>query len=361
MRSLFFLLGLCLACALHAAETPTLKLLQTIPLPGVKGRFDHFAIDTKGRRLFVAALGNNTLEVIDLAASKRLRSVSGMSKPTGVLYLPESNQVLVANGDDGTLKILSGFDYIVLHNLTGLGDADNLRLDAKTKLAWLGYGDGAFAIIDPAAAKSLAGIKLPAHPESFQLEPNGNRIFVNLPDAKQIAVVDRENKKVLAHWSMEKFRANFPMSLDAANHRLFLGCRKPGRLVIFDTAAGSPAADLAISGDTDDLSTMPAASGSTSPAAKVSSTSSSNPPPIPTKESRNSPPLPVLAPATSVRTSAASTWPFRTMAPNTPKSAFTSRNKPVNGCAGGGCRGNAGARPRMLSVDSKSGQLAPRF
>jgi DNA-binding beta-propeller fold protein YncE len=244
---------ICIACAAHAVDVPTLKLLQTIPLPGINGRFDHFAIDTKGQRLFVAALGNNTFEALDLAAGKRLQSLPGMAKPTGVLYLPEANQILVANGDDGTLKFLSGSDFKVLHNLTGLDDADNLRLDPKTKLAWLGYGDGALAIVDPAGAKSAASIKLPAHPESFQLEPDGNRIFVNLPDAKQIAVVDRENKTVLAHWPMEKFQANFPMALDAANHRLFVGCRKPARVVILDTTTGKPAADLAISGDTDDL------------------------------------------------------------------------------------------------------------
>lgn len=240
-------------CALEAAEDSSLKLIQTVPLPGVKGRFDHFAIDARGQRLFVAALGNNTLEVIDLVGGKRIQSVSGMAKPTGVLYLPEANQILVGNGDDGTLKILGGSDYKVAQNRTGLADADNLRLDPKTKLAWLGYGDGALAVIEPAAAKSVVSIKLPAHPESFQLEPEGNRLFVNLPDARQIDVVDRENRNVIARWPMEKFQANFPMALDAANHRLLVGCRKPARLVVFDTVAGKPVADFAISGDTDDL------------------------------------------------------------------------------------------------------------
>src|SRR5512135_411486 len=122
------------AAAAFAAEPATLKLTQTIPLPGVKGRFDHFAIDTKGQRLFIAALGNNTLEVVDLAAGKRLRSLAAMSKPTGILYLPDQSQVIVANGDDGTLKILSGADYKVLQDLTALADADNLRFDPQTKL-----------------------------------------------------------------------------------------------------------------------------------------------------------------------------------------------------------------------------------
>jgi DNA-binding beta-propeller fold protein YncE len=242
-----------LAFAVHAAEPATLKLTQTIPLPGVKGRFDHFAIDPAGKRLFVAALGNNTLEIIDLAAGKRTRSLAGMSKPTGVLYLPDPNQIIVANGDDGTLKILGGADFKVLQTLTALADADNLRFDPQSKLAWLGYGEGALAIIDTAAAKLLGSVKLPAHPESFQLAKGDRRIFVNVPDAKQVAVIDRVKRTVTATWPMETFQANFPMALDYTNHRLFIGCRKPARLVVLDAATGKPVADLAISGDIDDL------------------------------------------------------------------------------------------------------------
>src|SRR5512136_1035344 len=118
MKSASLLLLAALPLAAHAAEPVTLKYTQTIPLPGVKGRFDHFAIDTLARRLFVAALGNNTLEVIDLTAGKRTRSLAGMSKPTGVLFLSRPNQLIVANGDDGTLKILSGDGFQVLRNHT---------------------------------------------------------------------------------------------------------------------------------------------------------------------------------------------------------------------------------------------------
>ena len=137
--------------------------------------------------------------------------------------------------------------------LTKLADADNLRFDRTTKLAWLGYGDGAMGIIDPAATKVVASVKLTGHPESFQLEQEGNRIFVNVPDAKQVAVIDREKRSVISTWPMEKFQANFPMALDEPNQRLLIGCRKPARLVVLDTATGKPVSDLAISGDTDDL------------------------------------------------------------------------------------------------------------
>src|SRR5262249_55293924 len=146
---LISLIWLCLfPFAVLGQEKPTLTLKQTIPLPGVKGRFDHFAIDTKGRRLFVAALGNNTLEVIDLAAGKRLQSVPGMSSPTGVAYLPESDQVLVGNGSDGTLRIVNGKSFKIERNLANFDDADNVRFDSKAKVAWLGYADGALGLID---------------------------------------------------------------------------------------------------------------------------------------------------------------------------------------------------------------------
>jgi len=260
-----------LTCPTQASEAPPLKLVQSIPLPGVKGRLDHFAIDSKGGRLFVAALGNNSLEVIDLTACKRVRSVVGMSKPTGVLYIPAGSrtggglgesgpsgsarggEIMVANGSDGTVKILDDTGLKVVRQLAGVGDADNLRWDQKARVAWLGYGDGALGLIDVGAAKPGASIKLPGHPESFQLEVRGNRIFVNVPNAKEIAVIDRESRGLVSQWPMKKYQGNFPMALDEERQRLFIGCREPARLVVLDTTEGKPVAEAAISGDMDDL------------------------------------------------------------------------------------------------------------
>lgn len=253
MKPLAILLLCSFALCVHGQEPATLKLTRTIPLPGVKGRFDHFAIDAKGHRLFVAALGNNTLEVLDIASGKSLKSVAVLKKPQGVVYLSDSNQIAVASGDDGTFKQFNGASYELVKNLGLLDDADNARFDAKTKLAYVGYGDGALAIIDSATMKQTGSIKVAAHPESFQLEQQGNRIFVNVPDANQIAVIDREKQTVTATWPLKEFQANFPMALDETNHRLFVGCRKPARLVVFDTTTGKLVADVAISGDTDDI------------------------------------------------------------------------------------------------------------
>ena len=237
----------------RAADIEPLRLTNTIPLPGVKGRFDHFACDPATHRLVVAALGNNTGEVFDIAEFKRIHTFTGLRKPTGALMLSAPLRFCFANGDDGTFRAFDGASFAPLSQIAALDDADNVRFDPVGMLIYVGYGEGALGVIDPATSKLLRSIPLAAHPESFQLESHGPRIFVNVPDKRHIAVVDREKGKVIATWPMEKWQANFPMALDEATHRLFVGCRKPARLVVFDTARGVPVADFEISGDTDDL------------------------------------------------------------------------------------------------------------
>jgi DNA-binding beta-propeller fold protein YncE len=178
-----------LVAGLCAGETSALKLLKTIPLLGVTGRFDHFALDIKGNRLFVAALDNNTLEAIDLTAGKRVQSIPGLGKPTGVLFLPDINRLFVACGDDGNVRVFDGDTLRLLRTISGLEDADNMRFDAKAGLISVGCGSGALAVIDAAKAETISHIKLAGYPESFQLKKNGGRIFVNVPDAQHIAVM----------------------------------------------------------------------------------------------------------------------------------------------------------------------------
>ena len=238
---------------LCADEPALLALKTTIALPGVEGRFDHAAFDAATHRLFFAALGNDTLEIVDVAAGSRLHTITGLKKPTGVLFLAEMNLLVVANGGDGTCRFYDGASYAEKGRVTGVDDADNLRFDAKAKRIYLGYGEGALGVIDPATMKLTASIALEKHPESFQLEENGPRIFVNVPEAKQIAVVDRTAGKVVAIWPVKEARANFPMALAEAQHRVFIGCRQPARLLAFDTETGKLAATAELSGDIDDL------------------------------------------------------------------------------------------------------------
>jgi hypothetical protein len=238
---------------LRGADAEPLRLTHTIPLPGVKGRFDHFACDPVARRILVAALGNNTGEVLDAAEFKRLHTIAGLRTPTGALALAEPPRLYFANGGDGTFRAFDSATFAPVAQLAGLDDADNVRFDSAANQIYVGYGDGALGVTDRAAGKLLHSIPLAAHPESFQLEAHGPRIFVNVPDKKHIAVVDRAQRKVIATWPMEKWQANFPMALDEGSQRLFVGCRKPARLVVLDTAKGMVVSDVEISGDTDDL------------------------------------------------------------------------------------------------------------
>ncbi|MDB6054573.1 MAG: YncE family protein [Verrucomicrobiales bacterium] len=245
---------LCIAALnLPAQEAGSLKLIRTIMLPGIKGRFDHFGVDVKGNRVFVAALGNNSVEVIDTAEGTHIKSIGSLHKPTGIVHLREMNRLAVANGDDGTLKTFDSKSYTLVNSLSSLDDADNIRFDPKRKLIYAGYGSGSLALVDSVTMKQRTSIKLAAHPESFQLEKEGDRIFVNVPDAKRITVIDRQTQKVIAEWPMNKYQGNFPMALDESNNRLFVGCRNPATLVVIDTSNGRVVSDIPIHGDTDDL------------------------------------------------------------------------------------------------------------
>ncbi len=234
-------------------ENPGLRLVAAVPLPGVEGRFDHFAIDLAGRRLFLAALGNETVEVFDLMTRRRVKSLGGLREPQGIAYAPELNRLFVASGGDGSCRIYHGATYAPVGKLDLREDADNVRFDAAARRIYVGYAAGALAVMDAASGRQEGDVKLAAHPESFQLEKNGKRIFVNVPDARSIAVIDRAKGTVIANWPLDGFHANFPMALDEPHHRLFVGCRKPAEVRVFDTDSGREVARIPAVGDTDDL------------------------------------------------------------------------------------------------------------
>jgi YVTN family beta-propeller protein len=241
------------AVVLASPQTPQpLKLEKTIELPDVQGRIDHMSIDVKGQRLFVSALGNNTVEVIDVKAGKRVKTITGLAEPQGVLYVPASDRIYVANAKDGSVRIFDGTSYALLKTIDYGDDADNLRFDATHQSILVGYGDGALGEIDNAGNK-VAETKVSAHPESFQLEKDSPRIYVNLPKSRKIAVVDREKHAITATWGTGLSFANFPMALDEKDHRLFVVTRFPARLLVFDTEKGNIIQSLSAIGDCDDV------------------------------------------------------------------------------------------------------------
>ena len=245
--------GLVASCLLWAQTPAPLRLLDTVPLPNVEGRIDPFGIDVKGQRLFMAALGNNTLEVLDPGANRRIQSITGLHHPQGVLYVPDTQRLLVANAEGGQLAIFDGQTLGRVASVDGLEDADNIRYDAAAKQVYVGFGDGALVVPNAQDGKRLAEIKPGGHPGPFQLEKSGSRIFINVPDAGHIAVLDRVRREVVARWPLAGEAANFPMALDEGDHRLFVACRKPAALLVFGTTSGKVVARAESPGDADDL------------------------------------------------------------------------------------------------------------
>ena len=255
VKNLSAAIFLLIACAAAEAQTVAslLELNKTIPLPGIEGRIDHMAADVAGQRLFMAALGNNTVEVIDLKAGKAVQSLSGFVEPQGIVYVPEFDRLFIANGADGTCRILDGHSFKTISSVNVGDDADNVRYDEASKKVYVGYGSGALAAIDAKTCAKINVIPMAGHPESFRMEANGPRLYVNVPDAGQIAVVDRSKGTVTATWSVNAAQGNFPMYLDEANHRMFVGCREPATLLVYDFVNGRLVASVPIVRDTDDL------------------------------------------------------------------------------------------------------------
>lgn len=229
-----------------------LRLEKTIPLPGIKGRIDHLSFDADNQRLCVAALGNNTVEVIDIKSGNRVHTIDGLAEPQGVLYEPATKRLWIANGSDGTVRIFDALTFKPLRTIQLGDDADNIRRDAVSDRIDVGYGSGGIAAFDPEGNK-VSNIKLDAHPESFQLEKNGARMFVNLPHSQKIAVIDRPKSAVVATWTTDDAQSNFPMALDEGDRRLFIVCRKPAMLLVLDTDSGNIVAKLPTVGDSDDV------------------------------------------------------------------------------------------------------------
>src|SRR5213595_196400 len=244
----------CCGCMTAAnAEEKAFKLKQTIPLSGVEGRIDHFALDPSSERLFVCALGNNTVEVLGLRKGERIHSITGLGAPQGIAYIPELNRIFVANDKGGICRIYNGKSFEAVGALDFKDDADNVRYDNATKQIYVGFGGGGIGVVSAPEGKQIGSIKLSAHPEAFELEKKGSRIFVNVPNSRHVAVIDRDKGQVTAKWQTDLAFGNFPMALDEVNHRLFVGCRLPSKLVVLNTESGDPIAKIDISGDPDDV------------------------------------------------------------------------------------------------------------
>src|SRR5258708_33731279 len=244
-------------------ESSVLSLKTHIPLPNVNGGIDHLSVDVKGQRLFVAAVDTHTLEVIDLQSGQRVHTITDLAEPQGVFYDASINRLFVACAADGVVKIYDGTSFQVLATAKFPDDSDNIRYDARGKRVIVGYagakqwrkraeGTGGLAFLDSDGNKT-GDVVIDAHPESFRLEESGNRIFVNVPDKKEIEVIDRVKLNVLARWPVASAEGNFPMALDEAHHRLFVATWPPSRMLVFYTETAKEIATGETAGPSDDL------------------------------------------------------------------------------------------------------------
>ncbi len=234
-----------------AGET-SLELVQKIPLRGGAGRLDHLALDSRGNRLFIANLSNNTLDVVDVKAGRLIKQIPHQQKIQGVAYAPDVDRIFVGNGADGVCNVFDGKSYDLVRSIK-LDDADNVRFDARTGRVYVAHAENALSAIDSRSLEIKATIKLPGAPEAFQIDPSRPRLFVNIPRPSQVAEVDTDKNEVVRRFPLTLAAANFPMALDAPGGRLFVGCRQKPAVLILDVHTGRQRARVPIPGDTDDL------------------------------------------------------------------------------------------------------------
>jgi len=235
----------------RADSAPPLALETMIPLPHTSGRIDHLAVDLARKRLFVAELGNGTVDVVDLDKKQVVHRITGLREPQGVLYVPLADRLAVASAGDGTLRLFSGDNFAPLRSIALGDDADNVRLAADGRDVLVGYGDGGLAVIDPVRGSLSEKLPLAAHPEGFQLTSDGH-VYVNVPDAHDVEVADLKAGKVIATWTLQGMSGNFPMALGEAGI-VAVVFRQPPRFVRIDSATGKERSRSAVCGDADDV------------------------------------------------------------------------------------------------------------
>jgi DNA-binding beta-propeller fold protein YncE len=235
----------------YGQPEPPLRAAGAIRLPNVRGRIDHLAFDSARQRLFVAALGNDTVEVIDTAKARHLRSLTGFHEPQGIAIVPEIGAA-IANGESGTLQLVDAATLKTRWTVEVADDADNVRYEASGRRLFVAGVGGLFAI-DPASGRMIGRISIDGHPESFQLDARGPLVFANLPGSGRIIVADRASLTVRNQWPAGGCGSNYPMAIPDTGDRVFVGCRKPASVAVFDSITGKLTGTTPTVGDTDDL------------------------------------------------------------------------------------------------------------
>jgi DNA-binding beta-propeller fold protein YncE len=254
---LFCLAGL--AVLAQAESGATLTLVKTIALPSVAGRFDHFAFDPADGRLFVAATGNHSVEVVSVKTGKRIETIAGLGKPHGLAWVADQGKLFVADGSLAALKVYTGSPLKEVATLALSDDADDMVYDAQTGLLYVGHGGssaaapGRIAVVNTRDNSLVQNLPVSAHPEALEIDPDGKRVFANIADSSEIVVIDAASHSIKTTWKLSRASDNVPVAFDAEDHALLVGCRKPARSVSVDAGTGVEVSDLPSATGADDL------------------------------------------------------------------------------------------------------------
>jgi DNA-binding beta-propeller fold protein YncE len=236
--------------SLHGQTKQPLRLVQTIPLPDVKGRLDHLYLDVGSKRLFVAGLENGSVEVVDLKAAKWLRTMPGFQKPQGILFVPHLNKLFVASGDDGMLRVYSGASLHLLDSVKLDIGPNRVAYDARRRLLYVGYGGkdagkdyGEIAIVDASTDKVVATVRVAAHPSELLLENSGQHLFVLVSVRNEVQTIDTRSRKVTATWPVSSEHPG-DAALDEPLHRLLIGTHTPPKMIAMGSKNGKEMASL---------------------------------------------------------------------------------------------------------------------
>jgi DNA-binding beta-propeller fold protein YncE len=257
-RTVSLLLLACLISLFAKAET-SLKLTQTIVLPSVAGRFDHFAFDAAGDRLFVAATGNHSVEIVNVKTGARIESLTGLGKPHGLAWVPDQGKLFVADGTLAALKVFAGTPLKVIASLPLSDDADDMVYDPQTGLLYVGHGGsssnvpGRIAVVNTRDNSLVENLPASAHPEALDMDQEGKRVFANIADSSEIVVIDSTTHSIKATWKLSRAKDNVPIAFDQEDHALLVGCRTPARSLSLDGATGVEISDLPSAVGADDL------------------------------------------------------------------------------------------------------------
>ena len=248
-----------LSAAGSRAPAQSMQISKSIVLPGVNGKLDHLAIDLAGGRLFIAATGNHSVEVIDLKVDKVLQSITGLGKPHGLAWVPDTDSLYVADGSLAELRVYRGSPLTLAGTIKLSDDADDMVYDQAHHLLFAGHGGSSaanpakIAVVDTEPFALVGNLDVATHPEALEIDRDGQRIFANIADSNEVAVIGTATRSIASHWKLTKAADNVPLAFDREHQLLYVACRTPGMLIAIDVATGREIASQKAAGKADDL------------------------------------------------------------------------------------------------------------